>query len=382
MSHQCTFRVRVTQSVMLSAGSANPEAWTGSELPTLLVGCAAERSSTMRLTVSVSIADVRKLMAEKQMFQKKFYAPNSVTTRSVQIRRYLDFIEEFAGEFPPTPCPTAQVGLYAVWLARTMKYSSVTNYLSGLNFFLKQEGATPIDYTQFDLATTLKGIKREKGVPPRQATPLLPDMLRRIFSLLSPTLGHTAWRAAVLCSFRGLLRKCQITLSDSTLRRRDFRFLHWCMIISIRRSKTTQFRERVLEVPVARCPDSDLCAVFWTEKHFRQLPAPPGALAFRLPTPEGASSPMRYNTYQGTLKHFSAEAGLDPDTISSHSLRRGGCTYLSLCGATLEELRTRGDWSSDTVFLYLKSPLSVRIMNDMRVASALAVAPPPSAGGL
>lgn len=314
-----------------------------------------------------------KLIQEKQAFQKKFYAPNSVTTRSVQIRRYLDFIEEFDGEFPPTPCSTAQVGLYAVWLARTMKYSSVTNYLSGLNYFLKQEGSTPIDYTQFDLATTLKGIKREKGVPPRQATPLLPDMLLRIFARLSATPGHTAWRAAVLCSFRALLRKCQITLSDSSLRRKDFRFLDWGMIISIRRSKTIQFQERVLEVPVARCPDKALCAVFWTEKHFGQLPAPPEAMAFRLPVSGGTSSPMLYTIYQATLKLFSSEAGLDPVTISSHSLRRGGCTYLSLCGATLEELRTRGDWSSDTVFLYLKTPLSVRIMNDIRVATALAV---------
>ena len=45
---------------------------------------------------------------------------------------------------------------------------------------------------------------------------------------------------------------------------------------------------------------------------------------------------------------------------------------MSLCGATLEEIRVRGDWTSNAVFLYLQTPLSVRILNDMRVATILA----------
>ena len=144
------------------------------------------------------------------------------------------------------------------------------------------------------------------------------------------------------------------------------------MIISIRRSKTIQFRERVLEVPVARCPNHRLCAVFWTEKHFSQIPAPQGAVAFRIPGRGGGSSAMSYPIYQDTLKMFAGRAGLDPSSVSSHSLRRGGCTYLSMCGASIEELRTRGDWCTDTVFTYLKTPLTVRIMDDMRVATSLA----------
>ena len=63
---------------------------------------------------------------------------------------------------------------------------------------------------------------------------------------------------------------------------------------------------------------------------------------------------------------------MDPASVSSHSLRRGDCTFLSLCRATIEELRTRGDWCTDTVFTYLTMPLSIRIMNDMQVATNLA----------
>lgn len=311
-------------------------------------------------------------MKEKRLFQSRSYAPNSVATRAVQVRKYLEFVGVFAETHSPLPCPSPQVALYATWLARTLKYTSVLNYLSGLNNFLRQNGSPPIAYTDFEISSTLRGIRRERSFAPRQAIPLLPGMLIRIFSFLTSNKAHVAWRAAMLCSFRALLRKCQVTLSDSSLLRRDFRFFSWGLIISIRRSKTIQFHERVLEVPVARCPNHLLCAVHWTERHFSEVPAQPDAMAFRISGADGSSAPLTYQLYQSTLKLFSKRAGLDPDSVSSHSLRRGGCTFLSMCGATLEELRSRGDWSTDTVFTYLKTPLTLRIVNDMRVATTLA----------
>jgi len=322
------------------------------------------------LNLVLIFAGMAALQTEMVGFQRQFYAKNSRTTRSVQIRRYFAFIEEFRGILPPIPCGSDQVSLYATWLARSLGYSSLLNYLSGLNFFLKSEGATPIDYRNFGVSSTLRGIKRERGCAPRQATPLLPRELMKIFGLLHPSLGHNCWRAAVLCSFRGLLRKCQVTSSESTLRRKDFAFFSWGMLLSIRRSKTIQFKERVLEVPVARCRNLDLCAVHWTELHFREMKADSGSLAFLLPG-ESGSNPMTYEFYQATLKWFCGLAGLDPAKYSSHSLRRGGCTYLSMCGASIEELRSRGDWVSETVFSYLKTPLPSRILDDMRVAASL-----------
>lgn len=289
----------------------------------------------------------------------------------MQIRKYFDFVEDFAENRAPLPCSSERVALYASWLARTLKYRSVLNYLSGLNFFLRQNGADAIRYDDFIIDATLKGIRREKGDTPRQAAPMLPGMLLRVFALLTLNSGHVSWRAAMLCSFRALLRKSQVTDSDSALRRGDFRFFDWGMIIKIRRSKTIQFGERVLEIPVARCPNRALCAVYWTLRHFRELPADSTELAFRIPGPGGGSTPMTYTAYQGMLKLFSNQAGLGEYYFTSHSLRRGGCTYLAMAGATIEEIKVRGDWASDTVYAYLKTPLQTRILNDVRVATSL-----------
>ena len=40
-------------------------------------------------------------------------------------------------------------------------------------------------------------------------------------------------------------------------------------------------------------------------------------------------------------------------------------------GAAVEEIKSRGEWGSDTVFKYITTPLSERILNDMRVAATL-----------
>ena len=79
------------------------------------------------------------------------------------------------------------------------------------------------------LAATLKGIRREKGDEPHKAALLLPGMLRRIFRELT----GNSWKAAVLCSFMGMLRKSQVTLSEAVLRRRDFDFYDWGLILII-----------------------------------------------------------------------------------------------------------------------------------------------------
>ena len=63
---------------------------------------------------------------------------------------------------------------------------------------------------------------------------------------------------------------------------------------------------------------------------------------------------------------------MSPDLFSSHSLRRGGATYLLMAVSSIQEIKTQHDWMSDCVYLYLKVPLQERIADDIRVANLLA----------
>ena len=290
--------------------------------------------------------------------------------RSTQVKAYLSFCEVFEDEVCPYPCDAEQVCFYMTFLARRLCFSSIRNYLSGLNNHLKDLGCTPIDYGNHYIKKCLGGIKRIKGNEVKQAAPLLPLELLRLFTVLQPSRGHTAVRAAMLVSFRALLRKAHVTDSDSPLKRGDIEFHQWGMMIHVRKSKTNQYRQRVHRIPVANVANRELCAVYWVRRHIAQCPAPLDAQAFRMPR-AGHSVPLSYTFYSAVLKMACAAVGLPQGEFSSHSLRRGGATFLRLCGASLEEVQERGDWRSDCVKQYLKASVVERLTMDMWVAMLL-----------
>ena len=81
--------------------------------------------------------------------------------------------------------------------------------------------------------------------------------------------------------------------------------------------------------------------------------------------------PMTYGVFQQGLKAIARAARVSVENLSSHSLRRGGATYLAALGVPLEEIKKRGDWASWTVLLYLSDPLEVRREKDILVAAGL-----------
>lgn len=258
------------------------------------------------------------------------------------------------------------------YLARRLCYSSIRNYLSGLNNHLKDLGCPPINYSDHNVKKCMSGIRRIKGSEVKQAVPLLPNDLIRLFAVLFPTRGHTSVRAAMLLSFRALLRKAHVTMSDAALLRSDLEFYPWGMLVNVRKSKTNQFRERVHKIPVAKVANRALCAVFWVKRHMDQCPAPQDAQVFRIPK-AGHSVPLTYSFYTAVLKAACTAAGLQAGDFSSHSLRRGGATFLRISGATEDEIKERGDWRSDCVKQYLKASLTERLTLDMRVSVMLSM---------
>ena len=104
----------------------------------------------------------------------------------------------------------------------------------------------------------MAGIRRLKGNEVKQAASLLPQELLRIFGVMNPTIGHTAVRAAMLLSFRALLRKAHVTKSDCSLLRSDLVFFPWGMMVSVRKSETNQFREKLHKIQLANVANKAL----------------------------------------------------------------------------------------------------------------------------
>ena len=145
------------------------------------------------------------------------------------------------------------------------------------------------------------------------------------------------------------------------LSRGDIIIRPWGLVICVRWSKTIQFRERQLLIPVMRLTQGHpLCPVKAYERHISLFPATPNSPAF-LRSSSGHASPITHNEFTAMLRKALGHAGFPASKFSGHSFRRGGATYAFRCGAPVELISLQGDWSSDAVLLYIAQPLERRL---------------------
>ena len=73
------------------------------------------------------------------------------------------------------------------------------------------------------------------------------------------------------------------------------------MLVNVRQSKTVQFRERILSIPVTAVDDPALCAVYWVRRQF--LLAGQGDHVVRIWS-RGVSGSMLYPVYLTAIKYM------------------------------------------------------------------------------
>lgn len=151
------------------------------------------------------------------------------------------------------------------------------------------------------------------------------------------------------------------------LRRRDLEFTDYGFCLTLHSSKTIQYRERIVKIPVVEAPNSALCPVRWLRIYLNIFRAAPSAPLFILPKTNCALS---YQFFSSKLKHVLVKCGIK-GKYSTHSLRRGSASYLSRLGLPLHDIKTYGDWKSLSFLLYLSSDVSSQLHKDFPVAQSL-----------
>ena len=135
----------------------------------------------------------------------------------------------------------------------------------------------------------------------------------------------------------------------------------WGIVVSVGSSKTIQFKERTLDIPVVLASSSPLCAVTLLCDHFRPL--------FMIPK-GWKLVPLQYPLALKKLKTWGSLVCPMKD-IGFHSLRCGAATHMSTIGIKLEDIKASGDWASLAVLIYLTTPLSHKVSVDKIVAKSL-----------
>ena len=323
------------------------------------------------LAISIYVAvNLQELDQEVSGAIGSAWASTTLSTRNSQWKRYLQFCED--KEFLPLPASSR----FLVFQARSSKYSTVNNYLSAINR-LHQFYGYQIDFREFYLIKmVLSGIKRQLGDTVKQKIPLTPRQMLHIYVQLdmSDEFVATSW-CALIFSFRTLLRKSNFLpdndkLSPHLLRRRDILFSEDGAVVVVRSTKTLQYQERVLHMPLSLLDSSTFCVVSLLKGHIKDFPGPADGPLFykRCGT---SIVPLLYHDVLKFLKDCVMLIGMDPSDVGLHSLRRSGAAFLHCIGIPLVDIQCISDWKSLAVLSYLITPLDRKIDIERKFAASL-----------
>ncbi len=170
-----------------------------------------------------------------------------------------------------------------------------------------------------ELTILKRGISRIHGEPPKQKLPITPKILSAMHLHLGQSGLDQAFECACFVGFHGFFRKATLlsrsasTAGRQDLSRKDVELKDNVAYITIRYSKTIQFGQRILTVPLCGVEGSPLCPVNALKKLLAGLPDEPDLPLFSFYNVHGKFSSLNYSISVKCLKAALQKAGVNPD---------------------------------------------------------------------
>ena len=225
------------------------------------------------------------------------------------------------------------------------------------------KGLEPVRLSNPILKATLEGIGRSLGKGQNGKDPLLPEDLVKLSNVVDLQSGWEVMLfTCILFLFRTLLRVSHVVTSKHTLLKSDVTFNDKGFLVRVVSSKTLKKGDEIVYLPVVFAKIKSVCAVSWLVRFLHQVPKLDGEPLFSF---EGKG--LTYNSFSRGLSKLLLRAGV-VGNFASHSLRRGGATHMSMSGCSVAEVKERGRWKSNCVFMYIRQPLAYKIKVEEKVA--------------
>ena len=270
---------------------------------------------------------------------KAAFAEGTSKNLRVQWRAYLLFCDFYGLKSIPTTYEI--LCLFGQFLGRSFKsVESVKNYISGVKtMHYMLDIKFPID-NRVQLDLMLKGMARKSPHLPNRVLPITPQILNDMLKFLNLEKPEDAtfWCCILFMFFLMARKSNMVPVSvkdfdpDKQLQRQDIVVFNGVLVVLIKWSKTNQFGSRLLKVPLVSIPGSDLCPVKAYSNMAELVPAHHSQPAFLCKTLKEKLVPLTYGQLQEKIKWSIAKTGRDANLYSSHSLRRGGCTWAFKAG--------------------------------------------------
>ena len=293
----------------------------------------------------------QRLLLQADRSRRYAFATGTYSNLRTQFRSYFGFCVHF--NRTPLPADLDTICGYVQFLSRSLLPQSITNYMSGVKLLHILLGHEYNFADNIHLRLLLRGVKR-----------VIPALLVSIAGVVDSHCSlHLATFACSLLLFHTLARLGSVLPASqrsklrTILLRKCVNFTTQGMLVSMRHTKTIQFGERCLRIPlVAR--DSVTCPVKAYMAHLcllgagRKLGNCP-AFIFR-----DSAGKFRWLTkplFIQTFRKLALAAGdPDPAAYSGHSFRRGGASWAFQAGVPGEMIQVMGDWAWDAYRRYLE----------------------------
>ena len=236
--------------------------------------------------------------------------------------------------YQPLPAAALTLNRYASFLERSPSASSIPAYLNAVRILQLEHGLTHPTKNNFLLATTLRGIKRLKGLTVLQKKPITPQILLAFKSHLNldNPLHATFWAVCLVVSLASYVKRiCHAKVSHSFTRPNTsvgetYSSLLTGPSLSIDGRRPSNLVS-AFQLPLPGVAQRPLCPYTALRHAFRLVPAPLSGPAFIIPASTGGGlTPLTYGQFDSRLKLLAAKTIIDPSQVSGHSLRSGVAT--------------------------------------------------------
>ena len=260
--------------------------------------------------------------------------------------------------------------LWAAHLAlnRGIQASTIGRYINGAirDFYLQRGYRNPARHNHIITSIIAATRRRQPTENSRRKLAITPSILRRIAETTDQSNPKQVASMTAACfALFAALRKSNVSTESAHGDETTHKAPRACDIwttdndtfiwIRLHHTKTIQFRERILDIPIYVADDTPINALTWLRLH-RTLSPPthPSSHAFAYRRPNGTFTNLTHRDFIAFTKQSITRIGLKATDYAGHSYRRGGATHAARCHAPIHVLKTLGDWKSDAYLLYVE----------------------------
>ena len=287
------------------------------------------------------------------------------------------------------PVSGYQLARYATWLlssGRLKSTGSLQQYLSAVRTLHRRIGLdcpTPKSYGPLDMV--VRGSRRAAQRPIHRTLPVTPKILKFILATKpkNPMCATeykllTIFKAVALIYFLSMLRSSNLLPISrknidlvQVLTWGDISRVKHGVVLSIRKTKTIQHRQRVQTVPLPASPDPNWCPVRTLDALatiYGHDTCRANTPVFRIPSKSEKSwITLEKAQFDSFFKKRLEAAGLDPLDYTLHGFRHGSIQTAMLVEDSMALVAVTSDHSSDAINAYTGIPAT----NRMRVCAKM-----------